>query len=49
MGIGLAGAAGFMFINHQTMLVYVFIGLAVLTAPHMQVMHDMYLRFRNSN
>jgi Brp/Blh family beta-carotene 15,15'-monooxygenase len=49
LGIGLAGAAGFMFINHQTMLVYVFIGLAVLTAPHMQVMHDMYLRFRNSN
>ncbi|MFN9109051.1 MAG: Brp/Blh family beta-carotene 15,15'-dioxygenase [Bacteroidota bacterium] len=46
MGIGLAGAAGFMFINHHTMLVYVFIGLAVLTAPHMQVMHDMYLRFR---
>ena len=46
VGIGLAGAAGFMFINHHTMLVYVFIGLAVLTAPHMQVMHDMYLRFR---
>jgi len=45
-GISLAGAAGFMFVNHQTMLVYVFIGLAVLTAPHMQVMHDMYLRFR---
>jgi len=45
-GISLVGAAGFMFVNHQTMLVYVFIGLAVLTAPHMQVMHDMYLRFR---
>jgi Brp/Blh family beta-carotene 15,15'-monooxygenase len=46
IGIGFAGTAGFMFINHHTMLVYVFIGLAVLTAPHMQVMHDMYLRFR---
>lgn len=46
-GIGLAGVAGFMFVNHHTMLVYVFIGLAVLTAPHMQVMHDMYLRFRS--
>lgn len=41
-GIALFGAGGFMFLNHQTMLVYVFLGLAVLTAPHLQVMHEMY-------
>ena len=46
IGISIAGATGFMFVNHHTMLVYIFIGLAVLTAPHMQVMHEMYLRFK---
>jgi beta-carotene 15,15'-dioxygenase len=30
-------------------MVYVFLGLAVLTAPHMQVMHDMYKRIRSHN
>ena len=45
-GIVLFGAGGFMFLNHQTMLVYVFLGLAVLTAPHLQVMHEMYKLMR---
>lgn len=36
------GLMGFMFFNHHSMLLYVFLGLAVLTAPHMQVMHQMY-------
>lgn len=45
-GIALFGAGGFMFLNHQTMLVYVFLGLAVLTAPHLQVMHEMYIQIR---
>lgn len=45
-GIALFGACGFMFLNHQTMLVYVFLGLAVLTAPHLQVMHEMYRLLR---
>lgn len=45
-GIALFGAGGFMFLNHQTMLVYVFLGLAVLTAPHLQVMHEMYRLMR---
>jgi Brp/Blh family beta-carotene 15,15'-monooxygenase len=41
-GILLAGTGGFMFINKELMVVYVFLGLAVLTAPHLQVMHEMY-------
>lgn len=45
-GIVLFGACGFMSLNHQTMLVYVFLGLAVLTAPHLQVMHEMYRLLR---
>ncbi len=48
-GIGLFGIAGFMFISNNTMMVYVFLGLAVLTAPHMEVMHDMYMSMRNKN
>jgi Brp/Blh family beta-carotene 15,15'-monooxygenase len=46
IGIGLAGTGGFVFVHGQTLLVYVFLGLAVLTAPHMQVMHEMYNKIR---
>lgn len=45
-GISLVGFGGFMFVNSNTVVVYVFLGLAVLTAPHMQIMHDMYHRLR---
>ena len=45
-GILLIGVAGIMFLNSQTLMGYVFMGLAVLTAPHMQVMHDMYNKIR---
>ncbi len=45
-GFSIFGMTGFMFANEETMVVYVFIGLAVLTAPHMQIIHDMYLRIR---
>ncbi len=45
-GILLMGLAGVMFLNSETMMGYVFMGLAVLTAPHMQVMHDMYNKIR---
>lgn len=41
-GITMFGMAGFMFLNHNTLVIYVFLGLAVLTAPHVQVMHTMY-------
>jgi Brp/Blh family beta-carotene 15,15'-monooxygenase len=41
-GIAIVGLAGFMFTDNESMILYIFLGLAVLTAPHMQVMHDMY-------
>ena len=45
-GILLIGLTGIMFLNSHTLMGYVFMGLAVLTAPHMQVMHDMYNKIR---
>lgn len=42
VGIGIFGFTGFMFINNNAVAGYVFLGLAVLTAPHMEIMHDMY-------
>ena len=45
-GIALFGLTGFMFINSNAMEGYLFLGLAVLTAPHMQIMYDMYNSIR---
>lgn len=45
-GILLFGFTGFMFVNNNAIMAYSFLGLAVLTAPHMQVMHDMYHKIR---
>jgi len=45
-GVIIVGFAGFMFISDTAILGYLFLGLAVLTAPHMQIMHDMYRRVR---
>ena len=45
-GIGVFGLTGFMFISSNAVAGYMFLGLAVLTAPHMQIMHDMYNRIR---
>ena len=45
-GIALLGLSKVMFGNINAMMSYVFIGLAVLTAPHMQIMHNMYLNIR---
>ncbi len=47
VGITLFGLTGFMFMNSHAMVGYLFLGLAVLTAPHMQIMHDMYCSLRN--
>ncbi len=47
-GIVLVGLAGFMFISTTAIMGYLFLGLAVLTAPHMQIMHEMYHRIRMS-
>lgn len=48
-GIAIFGFTGFMFINSNAMVGYLFLGLAVLTAPHMQIMHDMYNSIRQIN
>ena len=48
-GIVFFGFAGFMFVNNDTMMVYIFLGLAVLTAPHMQIMQEMYNSVRLGN
>ncbi len=45
-GIALFGMAGFMFTSSNALLGYIFLGLAVLTAPHMQIMHSMYIKLR---
>jgi Brp/Blh family beta-carotene 15,15'-monooxygenase len=45
-GIVIFGSIGFMFSTQNTMIVYVFLGLAVLTAPHLPVMHQMYNEIR---
>ena len=47
-GIALLGLTRYMFGNMNAMVSYVFIGLAVLTAPHMQIMHNMYINIRSS-
>ena len=46
IGIFIVGSLGFMFISNQAIIIYIFMGLAVLTAPHMQIMHDMYGHIR---
>jgi beta-carotene 15,15'-dioxygenase len=48
-GICLFGITGFMFASSNAMMMYIFLGLAVLTAPHMQVMHNMYRTMRGCN
>ena len=45
-GVMLFGLTGFMFTNTNAIAGYIFLGLAVLTAPHMQIMHDMYNSIR---
>lgn len=46
IGMSVFGMAAFMFISSQALIGHLLLGLAVLTAPHMQVMHDMYNRVR---
>lgn len=45
-GIGIFGLTGFMFINENAVAGYIFLGLAVLTAPHMEIMYGMYAAIR---
>jgi len=46
--IAIAGLGGYFLLHGKIILVYVIGGLAVLTAPHMVVMHDMYNRIWSS-
>jgi Brp/Blh family beta-carotene 15,15'-monooxygenase len=46
-GIGLYGLTGLMFSSISSAVGYLFLGLAVLTAPHMQIMHEMYKSIRH--
>ncbi len=46
IGIVTFAFTGYMYLNSATITMYVFLGLAVLTAPHMQIMHDMYKHLR---
>lgn len=45
----LFGLTRYMFGSINAMMSYVFLGLAVLTAPHMQIMHNMYINIRGYN
>jgi beta-carotene 15,15'-dioxygenase len=48
LGIALFGFMGTMLISSSVITGYLFLGLAVLTAPHMEVMHEMYRQLRNA-
>ena len=45
-GMVIFGFTGYMYLSNATITIYVFLGLAVLTAPHMQIMHNMYKHLR---
>lgn len=42
IGVSVLGWAAFSMLNNSDLILYTVVGLAVLTAPHMQVMHRMY-------
>lgn len=46
VGIFLFGITGFMFLNRNTLVIYIILGLAVLTSPHINIMHIMYKDMR---
>jgi len=49
VGTCLVGFFGFMYTDGNSLIVYTFLALAVLTAPHMQIMHEMYCEIRKVN
>lgn len=48
-GIAIFGLTGFMFINENAVVAYIFFGLAVLTAPHAEIMYKMYVAIRSKS
>jgi Brp/Blh family beta-carotene 15,15'-monooxygenase len=47
-GMALLAACGFVYLSTEVLMISVIAGLAVLTAPHMGVMHEMYGRLREA-
>lgn len=45
-GIVIFGLTGFMFVSEHAIAGYIFLGLAVLTAPHLEIMYNMYAAIR---
>ena len=45
-GISILGYLGMQWYSANGMIMSIFIGLAILTAPHMQIMYDMYKKIR---
>ncbi len=45
-GFLIFGCTGILFLSTDSIIAYVFLALAVLTAPHVQVMHKMYKRIK---
>jgi hypothetical protein len=48
VGIGVLVLLGSMYVSSRALLMSVILGLAVLTAPHIGIMHAMYARLRRS-
>ncbi len=46
LGTALIGYLGVMFTNTKTIISYTFVALALLTAPHLEIMHTMYIKLR---
>ncbi len=46
VGIAVFGFLGVMFSSAESIVIFLIAGLAVLTAPHMEVMHEMYVHLR---
>jgi beta-carotene 15,15'-dioxygenase len=47
-GISMVAIMGYMWSSESAMVICTFIGLAVLTAPHMQIMYEMYNNIRTA-
>jgi hypothetical protein len=42
VGIAVFGLAGYLYSGNNNLIIYAVLGLAVLTASHIQIMHQMY-------
>jgi Brp/Blh family beta-carotene 15,15'-monooxygenase len=49
LGTFVVGCAGFAYLNNNNLVMYAVLGLAVLTAPHMQILHQMYFHLNKNS